>query len=73
MELVNDLYAEEARLSGAAMAEVLEKLALLLAPFAPYLAQEIWEELGREGPVFRQTWPLRSELAKEDEPKSWCR
>jgi leucyl-tRNA synthetase len=68
MELVNVLYAEEAQISGAAMPEILEKLALLLAPFAPYLSQEIWEELGKEGPVFRQQWPsFDAELAKEDE------
>ncbi len=68
MELVNELYAEEARISPAAMAEVLEKIALLLAPFAPYLSQEIWEEIGKDGPVFRQDWPLYDpELAKEDE------
>ena len=68
MELVNVLYAEEENLSGAALAEVIEKLALVLAPFAPYLSQEIWEELGREGPVFRQAWPaFDPELAKDDE------
>ena len=68
MELVNVLYAEEAGISAKAMPEILEKLALMLAPFAPYLAQEIWEELGKEGPVFRQPWPsFDSELAKEDE------
>ena len=68
MELVNVLYAEEAGISAAAMPEILEKLALLLAPFAPYLSQEIWEELGHEGPVFRQAWPsFDPELAKEDE------
>jgi leucyl-tRNA synthetase len=68
MELVNDLQAIEAGLSGAALAEILEKLTLLLAPFAPYLTQEIWEELGRSGPVFRQPWPsFDPELAKEDE------
>ena len=67
MELVNDIYAEEARLSGAVLAEVLEKLALLLGPFAPYLAQELWEELGRSGPVFKQEWPsYDAALAKED-------
>jgi leucyl-tRNA synthetase len=67
MELLNDLVDEEPRLSGATVAEVLEKLTLLLGPFAPYLAQEIWEELGREGPVFRETWPTYdTELAKED-------
>jgi leucyl-tRNA synthetase len=68
MELVNLLYAEEANLSGAVVAEAIEKLALVLAPFAPYLSQEIWEELGREGPVFRQPWPeFDAELAKDDE------
>jgi leucyl-tRNA synthetase len=68
MELMNVLYAEEASISAAAMPEILEKLALLLAPFAPYLSQEIWEELGREGPVFREPWPaFDPELAKEEE------
>ena len=68
MELVNVLYAEEAGISAAAMAEVLEKIALLLAPFAPYVSQEIWDELGHSGPVFRQAWPsFDPELAKEDE------
>lgn len=68
MELVNQLYAEEEKLSGSALAEILEKVALLLGPFAPYLAQEIWAETGREGLVFRQNWPaFDPEMAKEDE------
>src|SRR5262249_22812684 len=67
MELVNELYAEEARMSPFALRESLEKLALMLAPFAPYLSQEIWEEIGKEGPVFKQTWPVFDpELAKDD-------
>jgi leucyl-tRNA synthetase len=50
------------------LAEVLEKLALLLGPFAPYLAEELWEEQGRTGPVFKQAWPgYDPELAREDE------
>ncbi|MEX2263496.1 MAG: leucine--tRNA ligase [Bryobacteraceae bacterium] len=68
MELVNELYALENELSGDVMAEVLEKLALLLGPFAPYLSQEIWDELGKPGIVFQQSWPAYDpELAKEDE------
>ena len=67
MELINVLYAEEGNIGAAAMEEVVEKLALMLAPFAPYLSQEIWEQLGKEGPVFRQCWPTYDpELAKED-------
>jgi leucyl-tRNA synthetase len=68
MELVNDLYAAEAELSGTVLAEVLDRLPLLLGPFAPYLAQELWHELGRSGPVFRQEWPsYDAELAREDQ------
>lgn len=68
MELVNVLYAEEGNISAAVVRDVSEKLSLMLAPFAPYISQEIWEELGHEGPVFRQPWPsFDPELAKEDE------
>jgi leucyl-tRNA synthetase len=68
MELVNQLYAEEQNVSPGAMPAILETLALMLAPFAPYVAQEIWEDLGNEGPVFRRPWPcFDPELAKEDE------
>ncbi|MGA3257977.1 MAG: leucine--tRNA ligase [Bryobacteraceae bacterium] len=68
MELVNVLYAEEENIGSAVLNDVLVKLALMLAPFAPYLAQEIWEELGHDGPVFRQQWPAYDpELAKPEE------
>ena len=40
----------------------------MLAPFVPYLAEELWEELGRQGPVFKQPWPeYDEELAREEE------
>jgi len=68
MELMNELQAQEEGLSGAALAEIVEKLALMLGPFTPYLAQELWEELGREGPVFHQKWPgYDPELARDVE------
>ncbi len=68
MELVNEVTAHEADISDAAMAEILEKLVLLLGPFAPYVAEELWEELGRTGPVFRQAWPAYDpELAREED------
>ncbi|MBZ5675877.1 MAG: leucine--tRNA ligase [Acidobacteriia bacterium] len=67
MELINTLYDEEAGLSAAALDQILPSLALLLGPFAPYLAEELWEQLGRKGPVFRQPWPTYDEaLTKED-------
>jgi leucyl-tRNA synthetase len=66
MTLMNDLYALEADLTAASLKEVLEKVVLMLEPFAPYLVEEMWEQLGHQGPAFRQDWPaFDSELAKE--------
>jgi leucyl-tRNA synthetase len=43
-------------------------LALLLAPFAPHLAHELWEMLGEKGNLLRAPWPKYDPaLAKEDE------
>jgi leucyl-tRNA synthetase len=68
MELVNVLYAEEEKISAQPMCESVQMLALMLAPFAPYVSQELWDELGNPGPVFRQSWPVFDpELAQEDE------
>jgi len=68
MGLLNVLTDLEKQISAPAMAGVLEKLTLMLEPFAPYLAEELWEELGHTGPVFRQPWPAYdSELAREEE------
>jgi leucyl-tRNA synthetase len=67
MELLNTLYDEEAGLSREAKDQILPALVLMLGPFAPYMAEELWERLGRTGPVFRQSWPeYDEELAKEE-------
>jgi leucyl-tRNA synthetase len=50
------------------MESILRILTLMLAPFAPYLTQELWEEQGGQGPVFKQDWPpYDPELARESE------
>jgi leucyl-tRNA synthetase len=68
MGLMNVLTDLEKHLSAPAIAEIIEKLTLMLEPFAPYLAEELWEEQGREGPVFRHAWPeYDPELAREEE------
>ncbi len=69
MELMNELYQLEPRLSAASKRQLSEKLTLLLAPFAPYAAQDLWDQLNGNGsgPVFRQPWPpFDPDLAKED-------
>jgi leucyl-tRNA synthetase len=73
MELVNEIQASDAQLaagevSAPVLLELLRSLVLLLAPFAPHLAAELWETLGEEGNVLRASWPASDpELAKEDE------
>jgi leucyl-tRNA synthetase len=75
MELVNELVAAEAGLaempaeaSAALMGTIVPALILLLAPFAPYLAAELWKETGGAGDVLRQPWPKFDEdLAREEE------
>jgi leucyl-tRNA synthetase len=73
MELVNQILAAEAALvSGEVpapvVAELLRSIVLLLAPFAPFLAAELWSELGEEGEVLRARWPVSdAALAQEDE------
>jgi leucyl-tRNA synthetase len=68
MELMNTLEQHESGMSGPAIGEAIEKLTLMLAPLAPFLAEELWvTELGRIGPVFRQPWPTADpELAREE-------
>ena len=73
MELVNVLYAAEDAIGRNSvpvsfLAEVQRNLVLLLAPFAPYLAHELWEMIGQKGTLLRAPWPQYSpELAKEEE------
>jgi len=38
--------------------EALASLLVLLAPFAPHLADELWEQLGGKGSIHQQRWPL---------------
>ncbi len=71
MELVNEVQSAESamdagEISAAIVAEVFRTLALMLAPFAPFIAAELWSEIGGEGVVFRTPWPVAdAELAKE--------
>ncbi len=73
MELVNEMQAADAELTSGevpapVVRELLTSLVLLLAPFAPFLAAELWEELGEKTAILRAPWPKSDpELAQEDE------
>ena len=46
----------------------LEQLVLMLSPFAPHLAEELWVMLGNDGFVCSQVWPVfDSKIIIEDE------
>ena len=47
---------------------VLVQLVVMLAPFAPHLAEDLWEKLGKEGSVHQQSWPMAT-LATTAEQK----
>jgi len=70
MELVNALYQfEPANDEGwLVLKEALKNLLLLLAPFAPHIAEEMWQKLGQAPSISRQPWPgYDEEIAREDE------
>jgi leucyl-tRNA synthetase len=50
-------------------AEELEGLLLLLAPFAPHIAEELWERIGRPYSIHQQAWPAAdpAQLARATE------
>lgn len=58
MELVNGLYQYREKGSHqAVLAEAMDALVLLLAPFTPHVAEELWEALGHTGSVHKEQWP----------------
>jgi leucyl-tRNA synthetase len=74
MELVNDLYLftdaqrEQPSPQGAAVArEAVETLIVLVSPFAPHTAEELWEAYGHAGGLSRASWPAVDEAAARAE------
>ncbi len=73
MELVNALHAAEdpiarGEVPAPLLKDALRNLVLLLAPFAPFLAHELWETLGETSGLLREKWPMYDpDLAREEE------
>ncbi|MHB9144112.1 MAG: leucine--tRNA ligase [Symbiobacteriia bacterium] len=70
MEMVNGIYAyregvQNEEQNAQVIGEALEKLVLLLAPFAVHLTEELWEMTGHEGSVHAMPWPAYDEAALE--------
>jgi leucyl-tRNA synthetase len=55
-------YVNEVREAGSESREALEPLVLMLAPYAPHLAEELWAVLGHtERSIFEERWPAYDE------------
>jgi len=75
MELMNACTAVQEGIArqgisvpASLLAEVKRTFVLLLHPFAPYLAHELWEALGEQGSLLRVGWPeYDPALAREEE------
>jgi leucyl-tRNA synthetase len=73
MELVNEIYASEVKgrddgVSRGLMKEALETTVILLSPFVPHFAEELWVGLGYKESVVKQGWPdYDPEAVLEDE------
>ena len=56
--LVNHLNRyREGEVNKRIYLESLHKLALMTAPFAPHLAEEVWEKLGNKNMISLESWP----------------
>ena len=56
MEFTNMLL-DVAKKEGGIDKETLDTLVILLAPFTPHIAEELWRELGHTDTVFNEKWP----------------
>lgn len=69
MEAVNELYKfkTELKLGSDAWHQNLKLLIQILAPFAPHMTEELWQQLGGETSVHVAAWPTFDEsLVKEE-------
>jgi len=62
MELLNHLVdylntVPESEWNKHLLREIAEKMVLILSPFAPHMAEELWQDMGMKGLVVEQSWP----------------
>ena len=70
MELVNDITSFEPKTDEdrKVFRFSIETLLLLLSPFSPHIAEELWETIGNKSSILEQSWPSwDEEITKEDE------
>ncbi|MFA5172807.1 MAG: class I tRNA ligase family protein [Candidatus Paceibacterota bacterium] len=61
------IWANEATKAKEIGKDNLEMFLKVLAPFAPHIAEEIWERLGNKESIFKEKWPAYDEEKTKDE------
>ncbi len=57
------------RMEGGVDKKTLETYVILLAPFAPHIAEELWQELGHDTSVFNESWPVADKDAMAEDTR----
>jgi leucyl-tRNA synthetase len=72
MELTNEVYSylndrKDEDTDYALIRSAAKTILLLLAPFAPFITDELWEMIGYENSIHEMSWPDYKESALEKE------
>jgi leucyl-tRNA synthetase len=72
MELINMLYQfaveeEQDVPTQHALREAAETTTLLLSPFTPHIAEEMWRQFGHHDSILRQPWPSYDPMLTQEE------
>jgi leucyl-tRNA synthetase len=69
MELLNSVYdyVDKETANPLVLREVLNQMTILLYPFSPHIAEEVWRMMGHQDLLVNASWPeFDSELASEE-------
>jgi len=69
MELVNEItaFSPESDHDRGVLKFAIRHMVLLLSPFAPHIAEELWEQLDGKESILKEPWPVWDEEAAREE------
>jgi len=59
MELVNEIYitSDKEEVSDETLKEAVKAVVVLLSPFVPHIAEELWQKIGTSKNILKENWP----------------
>jgi leucyl-tRNA synthetase len=67
MELVNAAYLCLDKENSLSVKEAAKTAVILLAPFVPHIAEELWQRLGKSPSIFNYPWPEHDKTKAEED------